>query len=94
MCIRDRNKLRFYSSITREPYPYTGRIAWLIKSGTLIADLMTYSLNEMDRFMICGSKQMVFNVTNLLKSLKYVEGATNNPQDFVYEKADVYKRQH
>ena len=82
-----KNKLRFYSSITREPYPYTGRIAWLIKSGTLIADLMTYSLNEMDRFMVCGSKQMVFNVTNLLKSLKYVEGATNNPQDFVYEKA-------
>ncbi|PIM95229.1 Ferredoxin--NADP reductase [Candidatus Hodgkinia cicadicola] len=82
-----KNKLRFYSSITREPYPYTGRIAWLIESGTLIADLMTYSLNEMDRFMVCGSKQMVFNVTNLLKSLKYVEGATNNPQDFVYEKA-------
>ncbi len=46
---------------------------------------MTYNLNKKDRFMVCGSKQMVFDVTNLLKLLKYVEGATNNPQDFVYE---------
>ncbi|PIM96159.1 Ferredoxin--NADP reductase [Candidatus Hodgkinia cicadicola] len=84
-----RNKLRFYLSITQEPYPYTGRITWLIKSGTIIADLMIYNFNMMDRFMICGSQQMIFDVTNLLKTLGYIEGVTNNPQDFVYEKSYV-----
>ncbi len=80
-----KNKLRFYLSITQEPYPYTGRITCLIKFGTLIADLVTYNLNKKDRFMVWESKQIVFDVTNLLKSLKYIEGATNNPQNFVYE---------
>ncbi len=47
---------------------------------------MTYNLNKKDRFMVWESKQIVFDVTNLLKSLKYIEGATNNPQNFVYER--------
>ncbi|PIM96461.1 Ferredoxin--NADP reductase [Candidatus Hodgkinia cicadicola] len=84
-----KNKLRFYLSITQELYPYTGRITWLIKTGTIIADLMTYNFDKMDRFMICGSQQMILDVTDLLKSLGYIEGAINNPQDFVYEKAYV-----
>ncbi|PIM95098.1 Ferredoxin--NADP reductase [Candidatus Hodgkinia cicadicola] len=84
-----KNKLRFYLSVTRELYPYIGRITWLIKSGRIITDLMTYNFNKMDRFMICGSRQMVFNVTKLLKKLGYNRGAINNPQDFVYEKAYI-----
>ncbi|PIM95235.1 Ferredoxin--NADP reductase [Candidatus Hodgkinia cicadicola] len=84
-----RNKLRVYLSTTQELYPYTGRITWLIKSGILIADLRTYNFNKMDRFMVCGSQQMIFDVTDLLKSLRYTEGTINNPQDFVYEKAYV-----
>ncbi|PIM95855.1 Ferredoxin--NADP reductase [Candidatus Hodgkinia cicadicola] len=84
-----KNKLRFYLSTTQEPYPYSGRITWLIKSGTLIADLNTYTLNKRDRFMICGSQQMILDVVNLLKSIGYIEGTINNPQDFVYEKAFV-----
>ncbi len=32
---------------------------------------------------------LILDVTDLLKSLGYIEGAINNPQDFVYEKAYV-----
>ncbi len=39
--------------------------------------------------MICGSQQMIIDVVNLFKSIGYIEGTINNPQDFVYEKAFV-----
>ncbi len=84
-----KNKLRFYRSVTHEPYPYSGDLIWLIKSGTLIADLMTYNLDKMDRFMVCGSQQTTLDGTNLLKALGYNEGRVNNPQDFVYERTFV-----
>ncbi|PIM95805.1 Ferredoxin--NADP reductase [Candidatus Hodgkinia cicadicola] len=86
-----RNKLRFYRSVTHEPYPYSGDLTWLIKSGTLIADLMTYTFDKMDRFMICGSQQTTLDVTNLLKVLGYNKGTANNPQDFAYERQFVNK---
>ncbi|PIM96410.1 Ferredoxin--NADP reductase [Candidatus Hodgkinia cicadicola] len=84
-----RNKLRLYLSTTKGSYPYSGRITWLIKSGMLIADLKAYNFNRMDKFMICGSQQMILDVVNLLRSIGYLEGAINNPQDFVYERAFV-----
>ncbi|PIM95170.1 Ferredoxin--NADP reductase [Candidatus Hodgkinia cicadicola] len=84
-----KNKLRFYRSVTHEPYPYSGDLTWLIKSGTLIADLMTYNFDKMDRFMVCGSQQTTLDGTNLLKALGYNEGTVNNPQDFVYERTFV-----
>ncbi|PIM96697.1 Ferredoxin--NADP reductase [Candidatus Hodgkinia cicadicola] len=84
-----RNKLRTYLSVTHEPYPYSGELTWLIKSGTLIADLRTYSFDKMDRFMVCGSKETTLSGINLLKSLGYNEGSVRYPGDFVYERIFV-----
>ncbi len=84
-----KNKLRFYKSITREPFPYHGRIPTLIKSGLLVNDLKINNFNNMDRFMICGSQGMISDISNLLKSLGYKEGSSSCPQDFVYEKSFV-----
>ncbi|PIM95698.1 Ferredoxin--NADP reductase [Candidatus Hodgkinia cicadicola] len=84
-----RHKLRIYLSVTHEPYPYSGELTWLIKSGTLIADLNTYNFDKMDRFMICGSKETTLSGLNLLKSLGYNEGSVRYPGDFVYEKIFV-----
>ncbi len=81
-----KNKLRTYLSVTHEPYPYSGELIWLIKSGTLIADLRTYNFDKMDRFMVCGSKETTLNGINLLKSLGYSKGSRRYPGDFVYEK--------
>ncbi len=81
-----RGKLRFYQSITQEPYPYSDDITWLIRSGTLIADLRTHTFNKMDRFMVCGQQQTAVNNIVLLKDLGYDEGTVKHPGDFTYEK--------
>ncbi|MFP2998004.1 ferredoxin--NADP reductase [Candidatus Hodgkinia cicadicola] len=86
-----KNKVKFYTSVTRENYPYIGRITTLIKTGILISDLKTTNLNREDRFMICGSQNMITDIMNLLKTLGYKEGSINLPQDFVYEKSFVTK---
>ncbi|PIM96523.1 Ferredoxin--NADP reductase [Candidatus Hodgkinia cicadicola] len=83
------NKLRFYQSITQEPYPYSGDTLWLIKSGLLIADLKTYSLDKKDRFIICGPRQPSLDIINLLKSLNYNEGCTSYLRDFLYERSFI-----
>ncbi len=80
-----KNKVKFYTSVTREDYPYIGRITTLIKTGILISDLKTTNLNREDRFMICGSQNMITD----MKTLGYKEGSINLPQDFVYEKSFV-----
>ncbi|PIM95203.1 Ferredoxin--NADP reductase [Candidatus Hodgkinia cicadicola] len=80
-----KNKLRVYQSVTHEPYPYSGNLTWLIKSGTLIADLRTYNFNKMDRFMVCGSNQTTLDSINLLKSLGYSKGSIGYPAHFTYE---------
>ncbi len=80
-----KNKLRVYQSVTHESYPYSGDLTWLIKSGTLIADLRTYNLDKMDRFVVCGSNQMALDSINLLKSLRYSKGSMGYPAHFTYE---------
>ncbi len=83
-----RNKLKFYLSITQESYPYSNELSWLIKSGTLIADLRTYTLNKMDRFIVYCQKQTIDNVI-LLKSIGYIEGNIKDPGDFIYNRSFI-----
>ncbi|PIM95436.1 Ferredoxin--NADP reductase [Candidatus Hodgkinia cicadicola] len=83
-----RNKLRFYLSVTQESYPYSNELSWLIKSGMLIADLRTYALNKMDRFIVCCQQQTIDNVI-LLKSIGYIEGNTKDPGDFIYNRSFI-----
>ncbi|ATY93603.1 Ferredoxin--NADP reductase [Candidatus Hodgkinia cicadicola] len=84
-----KNKLRIYTSVTRDRYPFTGRVTSLIASGVLLDDLNMSTFAESDRFMICGSQAMISDTTLTLKRLGYKEGSTSNPQAFVYEKAFV-----
>ncbi|XXN13773.1 MAG: ferredoxin--NADP reductase [Candidatus Hodgkinia cicadicola] len=84
-----KNKLRVYTSVTRDSYPFVGRITALIASGVLLDDLNLPALNEFDRFMICGSQAMIADTIMTLKALGYKEGSVSNPQAFVYEKAFV-----
>ncbi|XXN13613.1 MAG: ferredoxin--NADP reductase [Candidatus Hodgkinia cicadicola] len=84
-----KNKLRVYTSVTRDNYPFVGRITALITSGALVDDLNLSALTQFDRFMVCGSQAMIADTTLALKALGYKEGSVNNPQAFVYEKAFV-----
>ncbi|WGS83417.1 MAG: ferredoxin--NADP reductase [Candidatus Hodgkinia cicadicola] len=82
-----KNRIRMYTSVTRDSHPFTGRITTLITSGVLTDDLNMKGLDESDRFMICGSQAMIADTACVLKSLKFKEGSASDPQSFVYEKA-------
>jgi ferredoxin--NADP+ reductase len=81
-------KLRYYPSVTREPYRNMGRITDLIATGQLFQDLGVPTLDPQDdRVMICGSPGMLRDLKHLLEGRGFKEGSTSHPGDFVIERA-------
>jgi ferredoxin/flavodoxin---NADP+ reductase len=81
-------QLRYYPTVTREPFPTMGRIPDLITSGKLAADLGLPALDPAtDRAMICGSPAMLRDIKHLLEARGFNEGNTSRPGDFVIERA-------
>ena len=61
-----RAKLRYYPTVTREPYDNEGRITDLITSGRLAADLGVPAIGpDDDRVMICGSTAMLLSLIHI-----------------------------
>ena len=85
-----RDKLVYYPTVTREPFKYRGRISHLIENGTLANDIgLPPMSHENDRFMLCGSVQMLADIRALLEGMGLTEGSTTTPGEFVVEKAFV-----
>ena len=85
-----RDKLVYYPTITREPFKNRGRITDLIASGTLASDVGLPPIGRQDdRFMLCGSVQMLADLRPLLEGAGLSEGSTTVPGEFVVEKAFV-----
>ncbi len=83
-------QLRYYPTVTREPYRNSGRITDLVVSGKLVSDLGLPELNrEEDRVMICGSPALLKDLRTLLDLRGFHEGNTSTPGDFVVERAFV-----
>ena len=83
-------KLRYYPSVTREPFKNQGRITDLISSGKLFEDLGVASLDPaVDRLMLCGGPSVLADLKQLLIERGFEEGYIANPGDFVLEKAFV-----
>ena len=81
-------QLKYYPTVTREPFRNQGRITDLITTGKLFKDLGVPELNpEEDRAMICGSPQMLRDLKILLENRGFHEGNTQTPGDFVIERA-------
>ena len=84
------DKLKHYATVTREDYPFTGRITDLIENGKMFADLGVPAFDpEIDRGMICGSSAMLKDTKELLEKAGLNEGANNKPAEFVIERAFV-----
>ncbi|MBM7047743.1 MULTISPECIES: ferredoxin--NADP reductase [Rhizobium] len=84
------DKLRHYATVTREDFPFTGRITDLIENGKLFADLGVPALDiAIDRGMICGSSAMLKDTKDLLEKAGLTEGANSKPAEFVIERAFV-----
>ncbi|MBB5572492.1 MULTISPECIES: ferredoxin--NADP reductase [Rhizobium] len=84
------DKLRHYATVTREEFPFKGRITDLIENGKLFTDLGIPTLDPaVDRGMICGSSAMLKDTKDLLEKAGLNEGANSKPAEFVIERAFV-----
>ena len=82
------DKLRYYPTVTREPFKNQGRITELIENGKLFSDLGVPAFNPAeDRIMICGSPEMLKQLKYMLEARGFHEGNTTRPGDFVIERA-------
>ena len=85
-------QLKYYPTVTREPFRNQGRINDLIENGKLFTDLGIPALNPLeDRVMLCGSPEMLASLKTLLEQRDFEEGNTTKPGDFVIERAFVEK---
>ncbi|MNT02779.1 Ferredoxin--NADP reductase [compost metagenome] len=85
-------KLRYYPTVTREPFRNQGRIPSLLSTNQISDELGLPPLNvENDRFMLCGSPAMLRDTRALLDALGMQEGNMSHPGEYVIERAFVAK---
>ncbi|MGV7030099.1 ferredoxin--NADP reductase [Methylobacterium symbioticum] len=85
-------QLIYYPTVTREPFRNSGRITDLMVSGKLFSDIgLPMMSREADRFMLCGSPEMIRDTRQLLVEGGYEEGNHGEAGHFVIEKAFVEK---
>lgn len=81
-------KLRYYATVTREPFHHQGRITDLIENGKLFTDLGCETLDPAsDRVMICGNPNMLIDLKAMLEARGFEEGSSGEPGAFVIERA-------
>jgi ferredoxin--NADP+ reductase len=87
-----KQKLVYYPTVTREAFHTMGRITDLIRNEKLFADVGLPVMDPArDRFMLCGSPDMLHELKSLLESRGFKEGVPGEPGHFVLEKAFVEK---
>lgn len=87
-----RGKLLYYPTVTREPFRNRGRLNDLIGEGTISAELGLPPIGTADdRFMLCGSPEMLVDLTAWLKGAGFQEGSHAKPAEYVVERAFVEK---
>lgn len=85
-------QLIYYPTVTREPFIHQGRIPDLMRSGQLYADIGLPEINpDTDRFMLCGSPEMLRDTKALLDATGLIEGNMSTPGHYVIERAFVDK---
>jgi ferredoxin--NADP+ reductase len=83
-------KLKYYPTVTREPFKTEGRITDLIESGRIFDDLGLPPFDKADdRVMLCGGPSVLVDLKRQLLERGYEEGSIAQPGDFVLERAFV-----
>jgi ferredoxin--NADP+ reductase len=82
------DKITYFSSVTQDNYNSVGRITTLINSGEFFRNIGKLPLMpKTDRVMICGSVDMLKEVSALVEASGFIEGSNASPADFIVEKA-------
>lgn len=85
-----KEKLLYYPTVTREPFRNQGRITDLMISGKLFNDMGLPPMNnEEDRFMLCGSPQMLKDTCAIFESKGFVETRHGDAGHYAIERAFV-----
>lgn len=86
-------KLLYYPAVTREDFRNRGRLTELMDSGAMQQTLGLPPMDPAnDRFMICGSPQMLADLRQLLDSRGFeVSPRIGQPGHYVFERAFVEK---
>jgi ferredoxin--NADP+ reductase len=88
-----RDKLLYFPAVTREDFANRGRLTELMESGQMQRTLGLPPLDPAnDRFMICGSPQMLSDLRNLLDARGFeASHRIGSPGHYVFERAFVEK---
>lgn len=85
--------IRYYPTVTREPFHTQGRITERLASGAVFEDLSLPPWSVVDdRIMICGSPAFNNELRNDLQSREFKHGTNRAPGHFVQERAFVMQR--
>jgi ferredoxin--NADP+ reductase len=85
-------KLIYLPMVTREPFEIMGRVTDRMRDGTLFETVaMPPPSRDDDRFMVCGSPQMLADFCQIMDEWGFREGNSNRPGQFVIERAFVEK---
>lgn len=85
-------QLIYYPTVTREPFVHQGRIPVLMATGRLFDDIgLPAPCAADDRFMLCGSPEMLRDTQRLLDDWGLQEGSMSTPGHYVIERAFVDK---
>lgn len=85
--------IRYYPTVTREPFVRAGRITDRMAQGLVWADLDVPPWSpEVDRIMICGSPAFNQELRDQLTHTGFQHGTNRQPGEFVQERAFVMQR--
>ncbi|MBA4761662.1 ferredoxin--NADP reductase [Sphingomonas sp.] len=83
----------YLPTVTREPFPTNQRIGTLIENGALFTGPNMAGEKrldpETDRIMLCGSMEMIKDLSAMLDRLGFEEGSNSKPGHYVIERAFV-----
>ena len=87
LCGEFAGDLRLYANVTREDFPFKGKITELMASGKVFDDLGVPPIHpETDCGMICGLMAMLKDTKAALEAFGLVEGSNSKPDKFVVER--------
>jgi len=87
-----KNQLKYYPTVTRDPFRNQGRITDLLTSGKMVKDLGLPPLNkEDDRFLLCGSPSMLKDTCAILNDFGFAETRQGELGEYAVERAFVEK---
>jgi ferredoxin--NADP+ reductase len=84
-------QLIYYPTVTREAFRNQGRLTTLLETGKLFHDIGRKADLENDRFMLCGSPEMLKDVRAWFDKLGLKEGNMSHQGHYVIERAFVEK---